>query len=128
MVGHGLTERKDEMEAKSVNGQKPRAMISQPMAGITEEGITETRERAVKWLEERGFEVINTLFTDPWYSKEAMAERGVVNVPLEVLAASLSHMSHCTAVYFCKGWEEARGCRIEHAAAEAYGVHMLYEL
>lgn len=116
------------MEAKSVNGQKPRAMISQPMAGITEEGITETRERAIKWLEERGFEVLNTRFTDAWYSPEAMKERGVVNVPLEFLATSLSHMSHCTAVYFCKGWEEARGCRIEHAAAEAYGVHMLYEL
>lgn len=116
------------MEAKSVNGNKPQAMISQPMAGKTEEEITETRERAIKWLEERGFQVLNTLFTDDWYSPEAMKERGVVNVPLEFMATSLSHMSHCTAVYMCKGWEDARGCRIEYAAAEAYGVHILYEL
>ena len=31
------------------------------------------------------------------------------------------------AAYFCKGWENARGCRIEHAAAVAYGLEVLYE-
>ena len=30
-------------------------------------------------------------------------------------------MSKCNAVYFCKGWENARGCRIEHETAKAYG-------
>lgn len=29
--------------------------------------------------------------------------------------------------YFCKGWENARGCRIEHDAAVAYGLEVLYE-
>lgn len=28
---------------------------------------------------------------------------------------------------FCKGWENARGCRIEHDAAVAYGLEVLYE-
>lgn len=116
------------MEAMSMEGKKPVAMLSQPMAGKTEEEITETRDRAVKWLTERGFQVLNTRFTDDWYNPEAMAERGVKNIPLEFMATSLSHMSHCDAVYFCKGWEDARGCRIEHAAAEAYGVQILYEL
>lgn len=33
----------------------------------------------------------------------------------------------CNAAYFCKGWENARGCRIEHDAAVAYGLEVLYE-
>lgn len=36
-------------------------------------------------------------------------------------------MSLCHAAYFCKGWENARGCRIEHDAAVAYGLEVLYE-
>ena len=51
-----------------------KAMLSQPMAGKTDEEIVATRERAIKALTERGFEIINTLFTDEWYSKESMAE------------------------------------------------------
>lgn len=104
-----------------------KAMLSQPMAGKTNEEIVTTRERAVKVLKEKGYEIVNTLFTDEWYSKEAMTERGVVQIPLCFLAKSLENMSLCHAVYFCKGWESARGCRIEHEAAVAYGLEILYE-
>ena len=104
-----------------------KAMISQPMAGKTNEEIVETREKAKAKLEELGYEFINTLFTDEWYSDEAMEERGVVQVPLCFLAKSLENMSKCHAAYFCKGWETARGCRIEHDAAVAYGLEVLYE-
>lgn len=104
-----------------------KAMLSQPMAGKTEREIVETRERAIAALKERGFEIVNTLFTDEWYSDEAMKERGVVQIPLCFLAKSLENMSLCHAAYFCKGWEAARGCRIEHEAAKAYGVEIIYE-
>lgn len=73
------------------------------------------------------YEFVNTLFTDEWYSPEAMEERGVVQAPLCYLAKSLENMSKCHAAYFCKGWEKARGCRIEHDAAAAYGLEVLYE-
>lgn len=104
-----------------------KAMLSQPMAGKTEEEIIATRERAIRELERRGYEVVNTLFTDEWYSDKAMKERGVVNIPLCFLAKSLENMSLCHAAYFCKGWENARGCRIEHDAAKAYGLEIIYE-
>ena len=102
-------------------------MLSQPMAGKTNEEIIATREKAISALEEKGYEVVNTLFTDEWYSKDAMTERGVVQIPLCFLAKSLENMSRCHAAYFCKGWENARGCRIEHEAAVAYGLEILYE-
>jgi len=104
-----------------------KAMLSQPMAGKTQEEIIATREKAVAALKARGFEVINTLFTDEWYSKEKMEERGVVQIPLCFLAKSLENMSLCHAAYFCKGWEQARGCKIEHDAAVAYGLVIIYE-
>ena len=104
-----------------------KAMLSQPMGGKTDEEIIETRERAMKALKEKGFEVVNTLFTDEWYSHENMKKRGVVYIPLCFLAKSLENMSLCHTAYFCKGWENARGCRIEHDAAVAYGLEIIYE-
>lgn len=104
-----------------------RAMISQPMAGKTDEEIAETRDKAHAKLREMGYEFVNTLFTDEWYSDTAMKKRGVVQIPLCYLAKSLENMSLCHAAYFCKGWENARGCRIEHDAAVAYGLEVLYE-
>ena len=104
-----------------------KAMLSQPMAGKTEKEIAETRERAITALKERGYEIVNTLFTDEWYSDEAMKDRGVVQIPLCFLAKSLENMSLCHAAYFCDGWEKARGCRIEHEAAKAYGLEIIYE-
>lgn len=104
-----------------------KAMLSQPMAGKTEEEIINTRNRAVTELEKRGFEIVNTLFTDEWYSQQAMKQRGVVQISLCFLAKSLENMSLCHAAYFCKGWENARGCRIEHEAAKAYGLEIIYE-
>ena len=104
-----------------------KAMLSQPMAGKTNEEIAATRDRAVAFLKGMGYEVVNTLFTDEWYSKEAMEDRGVVQIPLCFLAKSLENMSLCHAAFFCKGWEKARGCKIEHDAAVAYGLTIIYE-
>ena len=104
-----------------------KAMLSQPMAGKSDEEIRATRERAIDALESAGYEVVNTLFTDEWYSRENMKKRGVVQIPLCFLAKSIENMSLCHAAYFCKGWEKARGCRIEHEIAKAYGVEIIYE-
>lgn len=103
-------------------------MISQPMAGKTHDEIVRTRDRALMHLKELGYSIENTLFVDEWYSRESMEARGVVQIPLCFLAKSLENMSLCHAAYFCKGWEQARGCRIEHEAAKAYGLEIIYEI
>ena len=98
-----------------------KAMLSQPMAGKSEEEIKATRKQAIKVLEEKGYEIVNTLFTDEWYSDEHMKERGVVRIPLCFLAKSHEKMSMCHADYFCKSWEQPRRCRLEQDAAVADG-------
>lgn len=102
-----------------------KAMISQPMGNKTEEEIKLTKEKATKYLESKGYEVVNTLFTDEWYNNNNTDD--VINRPLYFLAQSLVKMSACDAVYFCKGWEEKRGCKIEHLAAKEYNLEIIYE-
>ena len=102
-----------------------KAMIAQPMAGKSEEEIRETRERITAELVAKGYEVVNTLFEDEMYGNKEMAARGIKNIGLYLLGKSLQEMSKCDAVYFAKGWENARGCRFERAAVNSYGVEML---
>ena len=104
--------------------EKKKVMISQPMSGLTTEEIKATKEKALKCLEEKGCKVSNTLFDDEW---EDGQPSDVNSVQIHFLAKALEAMSNCSAVYFCKGWEQSRGCRIEHATAESYGLEMIYE-
>lgn len=105
---------------------RKKAMISQPMNGLTDEEIEKTRNKAIKHLERLGYKVVNTLNTEDRYSESSMKDRGVMSIPVYYLAMSLESMSFCDAVYFCDGWEDARGCRIEHDAAEEYGLDIIY--
>lgn len=103
-----------------------KVMISQPMAGRTEEEIVNQRDRAKAVLEREGYEFVNIPLTDEWYSDESMKKRGVRQIPLCYLAKSVENMSLCDAVYFCKGWIDARGCCIEREIAEKYGLEIIY--
>lgn len=104
-----------------------KAMISQPMRFKTDEEIKLEREKAKEIIKEEGYDFLNTFFEEEWTKKESLEKEGVVNVPLKFLAKSIEKMSLCDAIFFCKGWELARGCVIEHAAAEAYGLKIMYE-
>ena len=102
-------------------------MISQPMNGFTHEQIVETRNRFLEFAKKENLEVVNTYFTDEWYSNESMSSRGVVQIPLCFLAKSIENMSLCHKAYFAKGWENAIGCKIEHEVALQYGLDIIYE-
>ena len=111
---------------------KKKAMISQPMNGKTDKEILAVRNQAVNTLTQMGYRFVNSLFEDDgkeeyWFTPDALKKRGIENIPLCYLARSLEVMAQCHAVYFCKGWDQARGCRLEHDAAVAYGMEVLYE-
>lgn len=102
-------------------------MISQPMNGFTDEQIVETRNRFLEFAKKEELKVINTYFQDEWYLKDAILNRGVVQIPLCFFAKSIENMSLCDKAYFAKGWENARGCKIEHEVALQYGLEIIYE-
>jgi len=93
--------------------------ISQPMKGKTDEEILKERETAIKQAEEllkEPVEVIDSFF------KGAPADAK----PLWFLGKSLELLSNADVAYFAKGWEEARGCKIEHDSCLAYGIKTIY--
>lgn len=129
-------------------GPERRAMISQPMNGLTDEEIKETRAKAVQQLTDMGYEVIDSFFSKPIVLRtmedniavkklimesdnDVRVEDYSMNpaikaVAIEYLSAAIFMMSHCDAVYFCSGWDTARGCVIEHSIAERYGLTCIY--
>ena len=101
-----------------------KAMLSQPMKGLTEEQIRSAGARAVQVLAEKGYEVLDTFFSEEFnkFNDNEVKHKGVI-----FLAKSLESMSTCDAVYFVKGWSAARGCKLEHEVAKQYGIEVLYE-
>lgn len=100
-----------------------KAMISQPMGGLTKTELLEIRDKAKEALEEQGYEVLDTVFE----SFDSCDLCDPEHIALLHLGKSLEEMAKCELVYFCEGWQDKRGCRIEHSAATAYGIKALYE-
>ena len=94
-----------------------RLFISQPMRGKTDEQILAEREKAVKEYLGEEVEVIDTFYTDfPEGTK-----------PLEYLARSIKDLATADIAYFAPGWNEFRGCKIEHICAVEYGMDRIEE-
>lgn len=92
--------------------------ISQPMNGKTDEEILAERSNAILAAKEaigEEVEVIDSFF------KDAPAEAR----PLWFLGKSLELLSTADIAYFAPGWADARGCKIEHDCAIAYGIHTI---
>ena len=54
---------------------------------------------------------------------DSFFEKAPVNAkPLWFLGKSLELLSDADIAYFASGWEEARGCRIEHTSAIQYVI------
>lgn len=97
--------------------------ISQPMKGKTDEEILREREQAVreaeKYLKENGMQEEVQLI-DSFFQSAPVGAR-----PLCFLGKSLELLSTADLVYFAKGWEKARGCRIEHMCAVQYELQII---
>lgn len=94
-----------------------KVFISQPMNGKTKEEIDAVRLKAIqliaaKYPGEKIEEIKSFLTTTP----------EDVNQGLWCLGKSLELMAEADVVYFAKGWEKARGCKIENEAALDYDM------
>ena len=92
--------------------------ISQPMNGKTTEEIENERNYIIGRLKENEcVEIIDSFFKDKPYEAS----------PLWYLGESIKLMSEADVVFFCNGWQTARGCQIEHDCALEYGIDTMYE-
>lgn len=95
-----------------------KVMISQPMRGKTNEQIRKERSKLIFELENKGYEVLDTVFDiAPKDGDEAIF----------YLSESIKYLAKADAVFFMKGWEKARGCKIEHEVAVEYDKQVFYE-
>ena len=93
-------------------------MISQPMKGKTNEQIREERANLIKKLEEQGNKVVDTVFENAPANED---------IAIYMLSQSIRYIGKVDGVVFMKGWEKARGCKIEHEVAVEYGKQVFYE-
>lgn len=89
--------------------------ISQPMRDKTNEEIERERQNAIQSVKKKygdDVEVIDSFFKDAPHDAK----------PLWFLGKSLELLASADVAYFCKGWENYRGCRIENQCAIEYGI------
>lgn len=92
--------------------------ISQPMRGKTDEEILAVRKKAIESAEKlvgEPVEVIDSFF------QAAPADAK----PLWFLGKSLELLATADVAYFAKGWDEARGYKIENTCAIEYGITVI---
>ena len=93
--------------------------ISQPMNGLSNEAIETRRNEIIEAVKEDygDIEVIDSFFKDSPHDAK----------PLWFLGESLKKLSEADIVFFEDGWENARGCKIEHECASAYGLSIIHD-
>ena len=92
--------------------------ISQPMRGKTDEEILAVRKKAIESAERNLGEPVEVI--DSFLQNAPHDAR-----PLWFLGKSLELLSTADVAYFAKGWEDARGCRIENQCAVEYGITVI---
>lgn len=94
-------------------------MISQPMRGKSNEEIRRERKNIVETLTRKGYTVVNSIISD--YPPKDCDEA------IYYLSKSIEIIGRVDCLYFMKGWEKARGCKIEHEVAVNYNKECMYE-
>lgn len=89
--------------------------ISQPMGGKTDEEILAVRKQAIESAEKLAGEPVEVI--DSFFQSAPVGVK-----PLWFLGKSLELLADADVAYFAPGWEEARGCKIEHTCAVEYNI------
>ncbi len=90
-----------------------KVFISQPMKGKTSAEIEREREKAIlSAVREYGsdVEILDSHFKD--FDGSAV----------QFLGKAIELLGTADVALFLPGWQEARGCRIEHTICEEYGI------
>jgi hypothetical protein len=102
------------------------AMISQPMNGLSDDDIMKVRNNAIENLRDKGYTVINSYFNYDGMDKD-LNNDGIKSIPIWFLGHAVEAMSKVDCAYFTKGWDKARGCKVEHEIAKLYDIPIFYE-
>ena len=101
--------------------------ISQPMNGLSEEEIKETRDEIFNNYKERhpSAELIDSYLSDEVQAYAANA-RHIRSQRVWCLGQSLGMLSQADVILMAPGWEGTPGCRIEQKVATYYDIPIEY--
>lgn len=102
-------------------------MISQPMGGKTLEQVISARQQAANCVKDKDAKFLDALYPEDNNRIGSYFADAAKHKDLAYLGLSLLDMANCDTVVFAKGWENARGCQIEHEVAEKYGLEIIEE-
>lgn len=90
--------------------------ISQPMKGLTIDEINKNRQNIKEKIidNDKNAKILENILKENFN-------------PLKMLGESIKIMSEADIVIFMKGWENGRGCKIEHECCKQYGIKIIYE-
>lgn len=88
------------------------------MKGKSKEEIENTKKLMLKWLCNK--------YNGECIIIESIIEDREGKSELECFSESIYHMSTANTLCMGKDWEYARGCRLEHDIAKAYGLEIIY--
>ena len=98
-----------------------KVFISQPMKDKTDEEIKKERAKAIQTIKEKypnaDIDVLDSFFEKAPHDAK----------PLWFLGKSFEILSDADLAYFIGEWYNYRGCIMEHAACEEYGIETLSE-
>lgn len=88
--------------------------ISQPMKNKTDDEIKMERNQIIAAIKEQEPDatILDSFFEGAPHDAK----------PLWFLGKSLQVLSNADILYCAKGWKDARGCKLEHDSALAYGI------
>ena len=101
------------------------AVISQPMKNVDPDKVKLQREKAEAAVRAAGYEPIDTVYKEDF--TYAVDNDAIVNPALWHMGLALMRLSKAHVIYMCDGWDTTRGCTLEHQAAVAFGVDIMYE-
>ena len=99
-----------------------KVFISQPMRGLTDEEILKKREEIKQDIETKINEKVE--FIDSFF-QDYPSNIHDIHVPVWFLGKSIQLLSQADMIYLGKGWDKARGCKIEYEVAKAYGINII---
>jgi hypothetical protein len=94
------------------------------MSDRSNEEIEATRKAAIEFIERNGLIVVNNISTEYHYDN---IDRTPSQKKMHMLSKEIDIMSECSILYCCDGWQDNKGCRIEHEIAREYNMVIIYE-
>ena len=100
--------------------------ISQPMNGLTNEEILETRKKATEYIS--SIYPDNEIVLIGSYKPQPTTDYNAVSA-VNLLGNAISMMAGANIIYFVPGWQKSKGCQIENEVArrwlEETGVELI---